>query len=302
MTTRGLLDRRGFVRLAALAAAGVACGRGRGVALPSPFGGLAGAIDPEAEPGLGVFLGAGELLAGERARLPIGLALADGSPVAEAEARAWVSPPGAGPRGPAPMRYRRWARPEAGEPPGFYVGEAVLGEAGVTDLLVEARASGGRILFGTTSFETRARAAVPLSGDRAVSVPTPTFRRTLGAADVCTRRPPCPMHREPLDRALRSGEPVVFIIGSPLLCSSRTCGPVLEEVLAVRREHRGRARFVHLEPYESHAATTLVRAARAWRLESEPWVFVIDGGGRLAARFEGPVGAREIDAALREVL
>ncbi|MGZ4128989.1 MAG: hypothetical protein ACXVQ2_12640, partial [Actinomycetota bacterium] len=93
-------------------------------------------------------------------------------------------------------------------------------------------------------------------------------------------------------------KPVVFTIASPLLCTSRTCGPVLDEVLDVRMSVGARAIFVHAEPYKGNTATILSPAATAWKIPSEPWVWVIDRTGMVRARFEGPVVAAEIEPAL----
>jgi peroxiredoxin len=45
-----------------------------------------------------------------------------------------------------------------------------------------------------------------------------------------------------------------------------------------------------------------VPATREWQLRSEPWVFVIDRQGRIAAKFEGIMALEEVEAALLAVL
>jgi len=44
-----------------------------------------------------------------------------------------------------------------------------------------------------------------------------------------------------------------------------------------------------------------VEAVEAWRLVSEPWAFVVDSTGTIAARFEGAVDPDELRAALDEL-
>jgi hypothetical protein len=61
--------------------------------------------------------------------------------------------------------------------------------------------------------------------------------------------------------------------------------------------------FVHVEIYENLDATTpeelrVVEAVDAWRLPSEPWVFVVDDAGLIAVRFEGAVDPDELRAVL----
>jgi len=64
--------------------------------------------------------------------------------------------------------------------------------------------------------------------------------------------------------------------------------------------------FIHVEIYENLDATTreelwVVEAVDVWRLPSEPWVFVVDATGTIAARFEGAVDPAELRAALEEL-
>jgi hypothetical protein len=39
-----------------------------------------------------------------------------------------------------------------------------------------------------------------------------------------------------------------------------------------------------------------------WGLQTEPWIFVVDGKGIIRAKLEGLTTAREIAAALRQLL
>ena len=39
-----------------------------------------------------------------------------------------------------------------------------------------------------------------------------------------------------------------------------------------------------------------------WRLQTEPWIFLIDGKGVIQARFEGPTASDEIKAAIDQLL
>jgi len=39
-----------------------------------------------------------------------------------------------------------------------------------------------------------------------------------------------------------------------------------------------------------------------WGLQTEPWIFVVDRKGIVRAKFEGPTTAREIEAALQQIL
>jgi hypothetical protein len=63
--------------------------------------------------------------------------------------------------------------------------------------------------------------------------------------------------------------------------------------------------WVHVEVYEGFNDATfapdvehLAPAVVAYGLPSEPWVFVMDESGVVVARFEGVIGAGELEAVL----
>jgi hypothetical protein len=39
-----------------------------------------------------------------------------------------------------------------------------------------------------------------------------------------------------------------------------------------------------------------------WRLQTEPWIFIVDGQGIIRAKFEGLVAPEELTTALQQVL
>jgi len=75
-------------------------------------------------------------------------------------------------------------------------------------------------------------------------------------------------------------------------------------VLAVaRRFRKDRVRFIHVEVYKDNdPAKGVNRWLKEWNLETEPWTFLVDGKGRVAARFEGVVSIAELEQAVRDEL
>ena len=64
-----------------------------------------------------------------------------------------------------------------------------------------------------------------------------------------------------------------------------------------------RAVFIHIEPYvlldlRQDNIQNTVPAMTEWRLSTEPWVFVVDGHGRIAGKFEGIIAADEVESIL----
>ena len=93
------------------------------------------------------------------------------------------------------------------------------------------------------------------------------------------------------------------VFATPKFCESRTCGPVVDVVDAVRKRFAGKGvRFIHVEIYRGNDPQNgLNRWGREWPLPSEPWTFAVGRDGRIKAKFEGS-GVGELAAAVRILL
>jgi len=147
-------------------------------------------------------------------------------------------------------------------------------------------------------------------GTKAISVKTPVATTAAGLKKIDTRRPPDDMHYISLDKALTNGKPTVVVFSTPYFCESRLCGPVTDEtLLAFQKIGPRQANFIHVEewppylnPPPGNPQTNPAPAFVAWHFPSEPWVIVIDKQGIIRDRFEGPVTATQIEAALQPLL
>jgi len=74
----------------------------------------------------------------------------------------------------------------------------------------------------------------------------------------------------------------------------------VDVVSHVRKQLSGSAvRFIHVEVFAGNdPARGYNRWMREWGLQSEPWVFLVGGDGRIKAKFEGPVSTGELLAAV----
>src|SRR5437899_10033190 len=108
-------------------------------------------------------------------------------------------------------------------------------------------------------------------------------------------RPASPM------RSLRA-KPQVIVFATPKYCTSRVCGPVVDVVRTLIPTYGDRVVFIHEEIWETGSVGKFSPTVEEWNLRSEPWIFVVDGGGIVRARFEGLTTRRELEAALRLVL
>jgi len=192
---------------------------------------------------------------------------------------------------------------------GFYVATVDIPSPGPW-LLAGVAQSGGRLAVGVGA--TPVKGKVPNAvGTRATPFHTPVATTEHGLEEICTRKPPDPMHYVSLDQALRDGKPTVVSFATPLLCESRLCGPVVDEQLLVfQKIGKDRANFIHVEEFlpgkNLNPPTPTIGhrspAFKAWHLTTEPWVFVIDRHGVIRAAFLGPVVAAQIEAQLGPLL
>lgn len=144
----------------------------------------------------------------------------------------------------------------------------------------------------------------PGVGDPAPLIHTQTAGDVADIAQITTRVPP--------DRDLLQTDfadvvgrkPVVLTFASPGVCRGRVCAPVVDVVEEVASEiGQERVAFIHQEAYgDNRIGNGLRPQLAAYHLRSQPWTFVIDAGGRVAARFEGPVSVDELRAAVEKVL
>ena len=119
-------------------------------------------------------------------------------------------------------------------------------------------------------------------------------------------------HTTSIASAISSGKPSVIAFATPSFCRTRTCGPALQVAIKAHQKFGSRVNFVHVEPYELDADGNMtkdsqgnqflmVEGGKAWRLPTEPWVFVVDQSGAVIARFEGPYTLEELEYSLAQL-
>jgi hypothetical protein len=131
------------------------------------------------------------------------------------------------------------------------------------------------------------------------AAPPPTANRTLATepdlAKLTSDPAPDPeLYQMTVDEAVASGKPSVVVFSTPGHCQSRICGPVLDEVKAVKQQIGDAANFLHLEVYKQFDPLVLADEMGTWGLQTEPWVYVLGRDGKVAERLEGSVTAAEL--------
>ncbi len=183
-----------------------------------------------------------------------------------------------------------------------YYADVALPQTGRWLVLAVTRV-GGRLLGGVGELSVTRSSPIPGVGDMAPRVHTPTLASVGGdAAKIDTRVPPDQMHGVDLADVL-GRRPVALLFATPALCRSRVCGPVVDVAAQLQSAYGDRVAFIHNEVYVDNDPSKGLRPQlKAYGLETEPWLFVIDRHGRIAARLEGAFGIDEFRAALEAAL
>jgi hypothetical protein len=138
--------------------------------------------------------------------------------------------------------------------------------------------------------------AAPASQNKTIHS-EPDLQKLSSGAD-----PDPALYQMTVAEALATGKPTVVAFATPGLCQTKWCTPVLDSVTAVQKQTGETANFIHIEVYDDFQELTLVPQMAEWGLETEPWVYVLAGDGRVAHRFGGPLAARELTEALQPLL
>jgi hypothetical protein len=150
---------------------------------------------------------------------------------------------------------------------------------------------------------TKKADTIPDVGEPAPKVATDTLASVGGNEDLLdTRTPPSDLHEKSLDAVLGK-KPVALLFSTPQLCQSRVCGPVTDIAVELKAKYGDRIEFIHQEVYaENDPNQGLREPLKAFRLRTEPWLFVIDADGKITRRLEGSFGQKAFEDALNTAL
>lgn len=207
----------------------------------------------------------------------------------------------------------RWLIPDS---KAVYTAIADFDREGDWGMEVTGRGTGSPDQTARVTFSVRATTGTPAIGADAPPSDTLTASDPVEIAAISTDEDPDPaFYALSVKDAVAAGKPFVLVFATPLFCVSGTCGPALDLVKQVAPDYVGRVNFVHVEPYILQVAEGRtqpvvdvlghpqpIRAVLEWGLPTEPFVFVVDAHGKVAAKFEGMAYPDELTAALDAVL
>lgn len=203
----------------------------------------------------------------------------------------------------------RWLIPDS---KAIYTSYADFAHAGDWGVEVTGHEAGKPDRTARAIFSVREQTTTPAIGADAPPSDTLTATEPAALVAISTDTNPDPaFYSLSVKDAIGAGRPFVLVFATPLFCTSGLCGPALDLVKQVAPDYVGRVNFIHVEPYvlqvsDGRTQPVLdvtgypksVRAAVEWGLPSEPWVFVVDAQGKVAAKFEGMAYPDELTAAL----
>ena len=199
---------------------------------------------------------------------------------------------------------------------GVYVFDADFPTAGVWG--AEFRTAVGDAAPETirVGFEVQPVSATVAIGEPAPSVDTPTLADVGGDVTKISTddQPVDAFYETSIADALTAKKPFVVVFATPAFCKTAQCGPTLDRVKPIAAAHPG-VTFINVEPYQLQLVDgqlqpvlsgeppdfTAAPATDAWRLMSEPWVFVVDRDGIVTSSLMLIFSDEELEAAVAAV-
>jgi hypothetical protein len=244
-------------------------------------------------------------------RFAFGLNASSGAFVYAPTALYIATSPGARARGPflapadplivaPPYRSKQNAGP--GDIEAVYAAHIPIPHPGTYAVLSVTRTPGG-LVGAPGEIAVAPTSPIPDVGQRPVAIQTDTLATAHGnAALLTTRAPPEQMHSASFNQVLGK-RPIALLFSTPELCTSRVCGPVTDVAVQLQHQFGAQIVFIHEEVYvNNQPAQGLRPQLKAFHLQTEPWLFVINRQGIITTRLEGAFGLNEARQALQAAL
>lgn len=185
---------------------------------------------------------------------------------------------------------------------GLYVAWFHFDTAGLWQAQIEMQLADGTQAVVVQQFGVRNVTEVPMVGQPAPPSHSLTAADVPDVSYIDSGQPPDDMHSLSIGDAIAQHRPALVVFATPAFCQTATCGPQVHAVQQLEPQYRDRLTFIHVEVFRNFkpdpAQRQLSPTMREWHLQTEPWVFLVDGAGRVAAVFEGPTATDELKVAV----
>jgi hypothetical protein len=194
---------------------------------------------------------------------------------------------------------------------GVYAAQIAFDRAGYWAAEVAADVEDEGRMTGNTVFEVYDEHRVPAVGDPAPKTDNLTLTSEDAPEAAIDSRaasgdiPDPELHGMTVADSVRRSEPAIVVIATPVYCVSRFCGPITDMVADLAKRYDNRANFIHIEVWRNLQRQVLNKSAADWIYRKgdlqEPWVFLIDSKGKVAARWDNVATAEEIEPYLKRL-
>lgn len=199
----------------------------------------------------------------------------------------------------------------ASEGRGVYAADVTFERAGFWAAQVTADLEDGK-RSGRAMFEVREDNVYPAVGERAPRTDNLTIHSEDAPREAVDSRardgaeiPDPQLHQMTIAESIRRGEPALVVFSTPVYCVSRFCGPITDMVAELERDYGDRANFIHVEIWRDFDDTVVNKGAAEWIYRKkdllEPWVYLIDATGEIAARFDNVATRPELEPLLEKL-
>jgi hypothetical protein len=196
---------------------------------------------------------------------------------------------------------------------GVYQAEDVtFDRAGIWQVDLTADIAGEGTRTASASFEVVNEPSLPYPGQRALR----TENLTIGARDApagaidssAANGDPVPdpqLHEWTIADAMEQHLPVLVTFATPVYCTSRFCGPTVDEIAALDHAYDDRAVFIHVEIWRDFQGSVINQAAADWLYRddtlTEPWTYLIGSNGKILDRWGALFDPAEVSAKLSKL-
>jgi hypothetical protein len=208
----------------------------------------------------------------------------------------------------AVARFRKWPLGDRG----VYTTQVNFDQPGTWGLTVAVTGVDGESRSTKETFQVKAKSSTPAIGSPAPPSKNKTSRDVGTLEELTTAAEPDPdLYAMTIAEALGNGKPFVVAFATPAFCATATCGPQVEVIRNIKDRYKNRVSFIHVEVFDNVeeirrdgdlSVARTVAAVEEWGLPTEPWTFIVDLQGRIAAKFEAFTTAEEIEEELTKLL
>lgn len=190
---------------------------------------------------------------------------------------------------------------------GVYAADVTFDRAGYWEVELTAEIAGEK-RSGRAAFEVLDGHKYPAVGEEAPRTKNRTMDSGGRPVAIDSRAqngekvPDPSLHEVTIAGSIARGEPALVVFATPSYCVSRFCGPVTDMVKDLQESYSDRANFIHIEIWSDFQDREINKAAAEWLYVNqdltEPWVYLIDGSGTIAARWDNVATRSEIEIEL----